>query len=76
MEILKLKSKELFKKGDSILHKWYSNIPSLKNTKTATSIELTYAKQMFQTSSNGTKILGVPWNKSADKLSIYFPKFQ
>ena len=31
---------------------------------------------MFQTSSNETKILGVPWNKLTDKLSISIPKFQ
>ena len=31
---------------------------------------------MFQTSSNKTKILGVPWNKLIDELSISIPKFQ
>ena len=31
---------------------------------------------MFQTSSNETKILGVPLNKLTDKLSISIPKFQ
>ena len=51
-------------------------MPSLENTKTTTSNELTYAKQMFQTSSNETKMLGVPWNKSTDKLSISISKFQ
>ena len=51
-------------------------MPSLENTKTTTSSELTYAKQMFQTSSNETKMLGVPWNKSTDKLSISISKFQ
>ena len=61
VEILKQKCEELFKKGGFNLHKWHSYIPSLENTKTTTSSELTYAKQMFQTSSNETKILGVPW---------------
>ena len=51
-------------------------MPSLENTKTTTSSELTCAKQMFQTSSNETKMLGVPWNKSTDKLSISISKFQ
>ena len=31
---------------------------------------------MCQTSSNETKILGVPWNKLINKLSISIPKFQ
>ena len=56
VEILKQKCEELFKKCGFNLHKWDSNIPSLENTKTTTSSELTYAKQMFQTSSNETKI--------------------
>ena len=30
---------------------------------------------MFQTSSNETKILGVPWNKLTDKLSVSIPNF-
>ena len=68
VEILKQKCEELFKKGGFNLHKWRSNIPSLENTKTTTSSELTYAKQMFQTSSNETVLLGVPWNKLTDKL--------
>ena len=50
--------------------------PSLESTKTTTSSVLTYAKQMFQTNSNETKILGVPWNKLTEKLSISIPKFQ
>ena len=76
VEILKQKCEELFKKGGFNLHRWHSNVPSPENTKTTTSNELTYAKQMFQTSSNETKILSVPWNKSTDKLSISIPKFQ
>ena len=31
---------------------------------------------MLQASSNETKIVGVPWNKLTDKLSISIPKFQ
>ena len=48
----------------------------MENTKTITSIEVTLAKQMFQTNSNKTKILGVPWNKLTDKLSVSVSKFQ
>ena len=60
IEILKQKHEELFKKGGFNFHKWYSNIPSVENTKATTSSELTYPKQMFQISSSETKILGVP----------------
>ena len=76
VEILKQKCEELFKKGGFNLHKWHSNIPFLENTKTTTSSELTYANQMFQTSSNENKISGVPWNKLTDKLSISISNFQ
>ena len=75
VELLNQECEELFKKGRFNLHKWHSNIPSLESTKTATTSELTYAKQIFQTSSNETKILDVPWNKLTDKLSISIPKF-
>ena len=71
VEILKQKCEELFKKGGFNLHKWHSNIPSLENIKATTSNELTYAKQMFQTNSNETKILGVTGNKLTNKLSRF-----
>ena len=64
------------KKVASVYTSAISNIPSMENTKTITSIEVTLAKQMFQTSSNKTKILGVPWNKLTDKLSVSVSKFQ
>ena len=50
VEIFITKREELFKKGGFSLHKWHSNISSLENTKTTTSREINYAKQMFQTS--------------------------
>ena len=55
-------------KGGFNLLKWHSNIPSLENTKITNSNELTYGKQMFQTSLNETKTLGISWNKLTDKL--------
>ena len=75
VEFLKQKCEELFKKDGFNLHKWHSNIPSLENTKTTTSSELIYAKDMFPTSLNETRILGVPWNKLADKLPVFIPNF-
>ena len=44
VESLKQKCEELFKKGGFHLHKWHSNIPSLENTETTTSKELTLSK--------------------------------
>ena len=76
VKIPKQKCEVLVKKGGFNLQKWHSNILSLENTKITTSSELYYAKQMFQTSSNETKILGVLWNKLTDKLSISILKFQ
>ena len=71
VEILK-QCEELIKKDGFSLHKWHSYIPSLENTKTTTSIELTNGKQMFQTSSDKTKMLGAPWSKLTDKISYQF----
>ena len=68
--------KSSLKKGGLNLRKWRSNIPSADYNKTNTSNEVTYTKQMFQTSSNEIKIVGVPWNKVTDKLLISIPKFQ
>ena len=75
VEILKQKCEDLFKRGGFNLHNWHSNIPSLDNIKTTTSNEFNYAKGRFQTSSNESKILGVTWNKLAEKLLISIPKF-
>ena len=76
VEILKQKYEELFKNGSFNLHKWHSDIPYLEDAKTTTVSELTYAEQMFQTSSNETKTLGLLCNKLTDKLSISIPNFQ
>ena len=35
--------------------------------------ELTYAKQMFSHDESETKILGLGWNKSSDKISVVIP---
>ena len=57
VENLKQKSIELFYKGGLDLHKWHSNILSLKNDNTNS--EQTYAKQLFSSNSGHTKILGL-----------------
>ena len=71
VEVIKQKSIELFRKGGFNLHKWHSNIPSLQSSNTKSESELTYAKEKLK----NTKILGVPWDKNRDNLSIVVPEF-
>ena len=52
---MKQKSGESFKKG--VLHKYHSNIPSVENTKSLTSNEVTYAKEVFQNNINEIMII-------------------
>ena len=63
-------------KGGFDLHKWHSNIPKLdgnnKNSNSENIEELTYSKQTVGTEEVETKILGTPWNKEEDNLSINF----
>ena len=72
VEILK-QCEDLIKKDGFSLHKWHFYIPSLENTKKTSSNKLiTNGKQMFQTSSDKTKLLGAPWSKLTDKISYQF----
>ena len=61
------------------LHKWHSNIDEVESPDVNTSIPVpedttTYAKEEMGTKANETKILGIPWNKRRDELSINFSK--
>lgn len=61
------------------LHKWHSNIAEVEyddpNASTpAQEDTTTYAKEEMGTKSSETKILGIPWNKRRDELSINFSK--
>ena len=61
------------------LHKWHSNIDEVESPNVNTSIPVpedttTYAKEEMGTKANETKILGIPWNKRRDELSINFSK--
>ena len=75
VEVIKQKSIELFRKGGFNLHKSHSNVPSLQFSNTKSEIELTYAKEKFKNTADLTKILGVPWDKNRDNLSIVVPEF-
>ena len=52
------------------LHKWHSNIRMLEDNNNEMSE--TYAKQTTKTRSEETKILGIPWNKNDDTISVDF----
>ena len=66
--------------GGFHLHKWHSNIPELKEPQRIDDETLlsqassTYAKLVVGTHSQETKILGVPWNKAEDTISVGFLK--
>ena len=61
------------------LHKWHSNIKEVEAQGSEESLLLhedttTYAKEEMGTKSDETKILGIPWNKRKDELTISFSK--
>ena len=79
-----LKAKELkddaitiFADGGFQLHKWHSNTPELEHNSQEQPAETkdTYAKlQLGSTAVEGTKLLGLGWDKAEDALSVSFPK--
>ena len=77
---IKEESTRIMEEGGFQLHKWHSNIPELEEPQRngdAAMVSVTsstYAKQKVGTDPQETKILGVPWNKTEDKLSIGFMK--
>lgn len=73
VENLKQKSIEFFSKGGFDFHKRHSNILSLEST--SNSSKAPYAKQMFSSSSSDTKILGLGWKKTSDKVNIKIVNF-
>ena len=66
--------------GGFHLHKWHGNIPELEEPQRIDEETLlsqassTYAKLVVGTHSQETKILGVPWNKAEDTISVGFIK--
>ena len=66
--------------GGFHLHKWHSNLSELEECErpednaVSSQASMTYAKLEVGTSPKETKILGVPWNKTEDKLSVGFMK--
>ena len=70
----------IMEEGGFHLHKWHSNIPELKEPQWIDDETLlsqassTYAKLVVGIHSQETKILGVPWNKAEDTISVGFLK--
>ena len=63
-------SVELFGKGDFILHMWNSNVSALESVNVDRESEMTYVKPRFSHNESETKILGLGWNKSSDKIYV------
>ena len=77
---LKKEAKRIMEEGGFHLHKWHSNIPELGKPQRIDDETLlsqassTYAKLVVGTHSQETKLLGVPWNKTEDTISVGFIK--
>ena len=76
----KKEATRIMEEGGFHLHKWHSNIPELEEPQRIDDETLLsqassfYAKSVVGTHSQETKILGVPWNKAADTISVGFMK--
>ena len=69
---LKDKTKEIFQDACFNLHKWHSNVPELESEQSPKEEgEPTYAKQQLGVLQGS--MLGLPWNKEQDSLSITVP---
>ena len=76
---LKKSCKTIFGEAKFDLHKWHSNMTTLEaeepDTKT-TEVEKTeqsFAKENLGVKASATSLLGVPWEKGEDTLSVNFP---
>ena len=75
---LKCEAVTIFSDGGFELHKWHSNVPELEGNPRdcINDSEDTYAKQQLSVnvSGEGSKLLGLKWDKVADTLAITFPQ--
>lgn len=71
---LKEGSIKIFGDAKFVLHKWNSNAAELERDRDpGYSEDLSFAKQQLGSPTTLAKLLGLPWNKIADTLSICFP---
>ena len=68
----KVKVMEIFQDATFRLHKWHSNVRELEESSDADvdAEEPTYAKQQLGSKQTETKLLGLPWDKTQDNLSV------
>ena len=75
VEVINQKFIELFRKSGFNLRKWHSNILSLQSSNAKSESGLNYAKEKIKNTADLTKIIGVPWDKNRDNLSVVIPEF-
>ncbi len=69
----KNESTEIMNEAGFQLHKWPSNCPAVESKTNINESETTYAKTLVgNPSTSETKILGVPWDKKTDVMTINF----
>ena len=62
----------VFERAGFELHKWNSNVPELEVDNQLTEDSQTYAKEQLGVKTNETKLLGLPWDKVKDTLTVTF----
>eukprot|EP00112_Aurelia_sp_Birch-Aquarium-sp1_P001131 Seg1117.2 transcript_id=Seg1117.2/GoldUCD/mRNA.D3Y31 product="hypothetical protein" protein_id=Seg1117.2/GoldUCD/D3Y31 len=74
MQHFKARAIQVFKDAGFSLHKWHSNERQLEGDQIeAGDNEQTYAKQQLGVIHDETKLLGLQWSKSEDKIAVTFP---
>ena len=71
------KAVEIFKDGTFNLHKWHCNVAALETedvSKPTDEGDISYAKQQLRFNNPDTKLLGLPWDKAKDTLSVETPR--
>ena len=66
---------EIFDDAKFVLHKWNSNGAELEETHDRENGDgkLSFAKQQLGAQMSESKVLGLPWNKQLDTLTVTFP---
>ena len=67
---------EIFSDAKFTLHKWSSNMTELEDSRDTEEVsnELTFAKQQLGAQPTDSKVLGLPWDKTTDTLTVPFPQ--
>ena len=75
-EVLDLKETTvaIFEEAKFELHKWHSNESVLEAKSEPDDGKQSYAKDQLGVKAGETKLLGLPWNKNNDTISVTFPQ--